>query len=279
MVHNYHNSHRSPRTFYKLGRNGQLVPVTAPGALGLMGYELEVGTSRSRHTREWLSDMVDDIMGDGRLATCESDGSLGSVEGFEIISQPATLAAHLSEAFKLDELLTKLDSEGATSHNTSCCGLHVHYNRGALGQSEQARDMACAKLLVLMDKFEEQLKTLARRDYTRNGYCAKFSGFNATGENSTSKLLTKFKPCKESGDRYHSLNLTNPGTIEFRIFRGTLKPLALKATLELCDTMVQFCKTRTTPQVQACTWDELLDTCTYPELRAYWTERQGKAVA
>ena len=273
MVHDYHDSHYTERIYHTLGSNGKLKTKSEPGSLGLMGYELEVGTDCSRHSRRWLSDRVDEIMGD--LATCEEDGSLGSVNGFEIITQPATLAAHLSPEFHLDELLAKLDSEGAMSHDTSCCGLHVHYNRGALGHTEQARDMVCAKLLVLMDRFENELKLIARRDYTQNGYCLKFRNFSATGENSTQKLLEKYQPCKDSRDRYHALNLTNRNTIEFRIFRGTLKPLALKATLELVDTMVNYCKTHTTPQIQTCTWLDIISACKYPELAQYWCERSG----
>ncbi len=273
MVHDYHDSHSRCRIYNKLDRNGKLKAMAEPGSYGLMGIELEVGTDMSSHSRNWLSNQVDRIMGD--LATCEEDGSLGSVNGFEIITEPATLSAMMSPEFHLDELLTKLSSEGATSHDTSCCGLHVHYNRAALGQNERAQDMVCAKLLVLMDKFEQELKLIARRDYTRNGYCLKYGCFDGIGENSTEKLLEKFDPCKRSRDRYHSLNLTNRATIEFRIFRGTLKPLAVKATIQLVDSMVNYCKTHTTPQIQSCNWLEIVNSSKYPELAQYWLERSG----
>ena len=133
--------------------------------------------------------------------------------------------------------------------------------------------MVCAKILVLMDKFTPELIKFARRDWTQNHYCRKFENFNATGENSTKKLMGKFKPCKENGDRYHALNMTNRATVEFRIFKGTLSPLALRATVQLCDTMVQFCKTHTTPEIQTCTWAELIDACKLPELKEYCLAR------
>ena len=268
-INSYHTSHRSSRTFYTMKRGAStptLKTVADPGARAFVGVELEI---EAGHADRWtLSDKVDAIM--GGLATCETDGSLN--DGFEIITQPATVAAYV-KGFKLDELTAMLDAEGAKSHDTSTCGLHVHYSRAALGASEQARDMVCAKILVLMDKFTDQLVKFARRDWTISRWAPKYAGFNAEGEQSTKKLLGKYKPCKDSGDRYHALNLTNTATIEFRIFRGTLNPLALRATVELVEALVEYCKTHTTPEVQAATWADLIATSTYPELAKYCTDR------
>ena len=264
-IHNYHHSHRTARTYYKLSRNGALKTMSNPGATLLVGVEDEVECSGNA---ERLSDRVDALM--GNLATCEHDGSLWS--GFEVITQPATVDA-FCDAFKLDELCELLDSNGAQSHNTETCGLHVHVSRAALGHTEQARDMVGAKLLVLMDKFTDQLVKFARRDWTQSRWAPKYSCFNAEGEQSTKRLLSKYKPCKDSGDRYHALNLTNEATIEFRIFRGTLNPLALKATVQLCEVLVRYCMGHTTPQVQACTWSELIATARRPELAEYCGKR------
>jgi hypothetical protein len=37
--------------------------------------------------------------------------------------------------------------------------------------------------------------------------------------------------------------------------------------------MVAFCKTHTTPQVQTCTWSDLIATCDRPELAEYCDKR------
>ena len=264
-IHSYHTSHRTERTFYKQ-KNGQLKTVTNPGSGLFVGVELEVESPRE--DPDMISDFVDELM--GNTATCEHDGSL--TEGFEIITEPATPIAYCDN-FKLEELCRLLDSNGCKSHDTRTCGLHVHVSRAALGASEQARDMVCAKLLVLMDKFTDELTKFARRDWVNGRWAPKYRNFNADGEQSTKKLLEKYKPCKDSGDRYKALNLTNEATIEFRIFKGTLNPLALKATVLLCSMMVLFCKTHTTPQVQACTWEDLIATCVRPELREYCGKR------
>ncbi len=268
MIHSYHNSHATARTFYSLKRGtpGTLKVVADPGARAFVGVELEIEAGSA--DRRELSDKVDALM--GNLATCEGDGSLRN--GFEIITQPATVPAFLN-GFKIDDLTDMLNAEGAESHDTSTCGLHVHYSRAALGHSDETRDMVCAKILVLMDKFENQLTCIARRNWTDNSYTHKYYGFNGSGENSTKKLLAKFAPCKSSDDRYHALNLTNTGTIEFRIFRGTLNATAIRAAVELCETLVKYSQTHTTPEVQGCTWSEFLSTCQHPDLAKYCTER------
>jgi len=52
------------------------------------------------------------------------------------------------------------------------------------------------------------------------------------------KTLKDVRYCK---DRYEALNLINRGTVEFRIFRGTLKRAVFFKCLEFCDALIQFC--------------------------------------
>ncbi len=269
-IENYHSSHRRETVFRALKR-GASVPtlktISDPGNCAFYGVENETDTSAARRDRTTCANFARDIL--GNLATCESDCS---VSGFEIITQPATLEA-FCKGYPIDDLCEAMQALGVKSHDGHNCGLHVHVSRAALGMTPEAIDMVCAKILVLMDKFTPELVAFARRDWTTLHYCKKYTNFNGSGENSTKKLLGKFKPCKESGDRYHALNLTNPATVEFRIFKGTLNPLALRATVQLCDALVQFCKTHTTPEVQSATWTELVDTCKLPELKEYCRTR------
>jgi len=47
---------------------------------------------------------------------------------------------------------------------------------------------------------------------------------------------------RQMQDRYEALNLANKATVEFRIFRGTLKRESLFKSLEFCDALIHFCK-------------------------------------
>ena len=68
-------------------------------------------------------------------------------------------------------------------------------------------------------------------------------------------------------DRYHAINLTNRKTIEFRMFRGTLKSETFFATLQLVDTIVRYVKDHTNNDIQSLQFTDLLIT---DESKSYW---------
>lgn len=48
---------------------------------------------------------------------------------------------------------------GYTSHQAGTCGLHVHVNRNAFGETEAQQDAAIARILYFFEKnWEELLK-------------------------------------------------------------------------------------------------------------------------
>ena len=156
----------------------------------------------------------------GEFCYFERDGSIG--EGFEIVTQPAGLDVHRSKwALFLQNNELK---RGLRSHEGGACGLHVHVGREFVTQSQIYRIQS-----FLNDVRNEALiRSIARR--YENGYCkfkptmAKFTAHN-----------------KQTGDRYEALNVTNPDTIEFRIFRGSLRYESVIAALEFCNALLTFC--------------------------------------
>lgn len=58
--------------------------------------------------------------------------------------------------------------------------------------------------------------------------------------------------------RYQAINLTPDHTIEVRIFRGTLKPATLLASIEFVDWAIGLVKRMTNTQLQALTWEQAL---------------------
>jgi len=49
------------------------------------------------------------------------------------------------------------------------------------------------------------------------------------------------RPGHQHEDRHEAINLMNPHTIEFRIFKGTLKRQSFFKALEFCDALIHFC--------------------------------------
>jgi len=152
----------------------------------------------------------------------KEDGSLRC--GFEICSQPATVVEHKRIWKPLFDKLPK----NLHSFNTPNCGLHIHCSKKPLSL------LTIAKIVVFVNDENNQsfVETIAGRKsntyscYQKKDY-ATVRRIGALGR----------------GDRYEAVNLVNKDTIEFRIFKGTLKRESFFKALEFCDAMIRFCAT------------------------------------
>lgn len=138
----------------------------------------------------------------------EHDGSLD--DGYENITQPATLLYHYNLKDTYQEVFKYLSSKGYRSHDTSTCGLHVHFNRNFFEENE---DLYITRLLYLTEKFWDNLVKFSRRKLDKLQRWA--DKYDSTPE----KVLEDMKGYRL--DRYKAVNLTNDDTIEFRLFRAS----------------------------------------------------------
>lgn len=74
--------------------------------------------------------------------------------------------------------------------------------------------------------------------------------------------------------RYTCVNLTNPDTVEFRIFRGTLKTNTIFAALQLVDRVCDAACFLSDEELKSLSWTSFAAGCTQPELVAYLKERR-----
>ena len=91
------------------------------------------------------------------------------------------------------------------------------------------------------------------------------------------RTISSDKAKKGSIGRYAAVNLCNAHTIEFRMFRGTLKYNTLIATLELVDKICELATNLTDTELKSVSWSDFvgsLDDSTEPELITYLKERQ-----
>ena len=111
------------------------------------------------------------------------------------------------------------------------------------------------------------LKFSRRSEYSMNRWAARY-GFEKTGR----EILDKAK--KSNNGRYAAVNLMNWATIEFRLFRGTLKHNTLIAALELVNAICDVALVHTDDAIANMSWSEFVDTLTEPELIQYLKERK-----
>lgn len=100
-----------------------------------------------------------------------------------------------------------------------------------------------------------------------NRWAARY-GIEKTGK----EILNKAK--KGNVGRYAAVNLCNYSTIEFRLFRGTLKVNTLYATLQLVNRICDAAISMSEEEIARQSWRDFVMTVTEPELLRYLKERQ-----
>ena len=163
----------------------------------------------------------------GSLAYIKHDGSLD--EGLELVTHPMSLDFQL-QRMPWAELCRKAVSLGYRSHRPGTCGLHIHVSRRAFGETEARQDGVIARILYFFEKHWEELLKFSRRTQRQLDRWAARYGYQEQPMD-----ILDFAKKGRHGGRYTCINLQNPTTVEFRMFRGTLNCNTVLATLELVD--------------------------------------------
>lgn len=180
---------------------------------------------------------------------CKHDSSLSPEAGFEIISYPATLDFHLHQMNWETICRAAKVLYGYRSHNTRTCGLHVHVGLENVGRTTDA------KIVALTDAIFPFMETIARRG--ANYYAQKVDA----GICSTDSPHDAIAKARELGGRDHHLAVSTCGkahTVEFRLFKGTLNPDTIKATLVFVDCVVRYADTHTMQECVSANYKDVI---------------------
>lgn len=228
------------------------------------GIELEIDDGGENN--ENAAELLDIANGKERRIYAKHDGSLS--EGMELVSHPCTLDYHKNNMPWAD-IMSRAVAMGYHSHQTTTCGLHIHVNRNSFGATEAEQDACISRILFFMEKFWEELLRFSRRSRRMLERWAARYGMK---ENPKDILKHAKSSC---GSRYTCVNLTNHDTIEFRIFRGTLKYNTLLATLELVNRVCDSALLLDDIDFQNMSWSSFVAGCQdLPELVQYLKERR-----
>lgn len=183
----------------------------------------------------------------------------------EFDTMPCSLEFHKNK-MNYREMFEYLDKEGYKGHDCETAGLHIHANRSYLGKSRISQELVISKILYILEKFNDEICVIARRD---NEY-SEFVG-SKKEENSIVELYGKYK---DHGKRA-ALNLQHKDTIEFRMFKSTLKYETFILTLEFVKDIIDFAKSASIEEIELVKWANLMKLFS-PALRNYYTERYNK---
>ncbi len=187
-----------------------------------MGVELEI--DKGGECGENAEQILDVANPKGERIYCKHDGSIG--DGFEMVSHPMTLEYHLKQ-MNWKEVFNKAIELGYRSHQTSTCGLHIHVSREALGDTYMAQEATIARIIHFVELHWNELLKFSRRTEENINRWANRYGIAENTEETYKKAKSRHL------GRYVAVNLENNNTIEFRMFRGTLRYETFVATLDL----------------------------------------------
>ena len=185
----------------------------------------------------------------------------------EFDTMPCSLEFHKNK-MNYREMFEYLDKEGYKGHDCETAGLHIHANRSYLGKSRISQELVISKILYILEKFNDEICVIARRD---NDY-SEFAG-EKQNEDSIVELYGKYK---DKGKRA-ALNLQHKDTIEFRMFKSTLKYETFILTLEFVKDIIDYAKSVDIEEIELAKWSDLMG-CFSPELRRYYEFRYEKKI-
>ena len=181
---------------------------------------------------------------------CKHDGSLQ--DGFEIVTHPMTLEYHMA-IMPWKDITDKARKLGYTSHQAETCGLHIHVNRSSFGETVEDQDAAIGRVLYFVERNLNELLIFSRRTQEQLESWARRYGY----KDQPKEMLEHAK--KGYAGRYTCVNLTNYSTIEFRIFRGTLKLNTIYATLQLVNHICEVAVSMSDEEVRHLSWSRFVD--------------------
>lgn len=197
------------------------------------------------------------------------DGSLD--DGVELVSMPASYDYHLKE-LPWKTVLEKAREFKYVSHACGTCGLHIHVSRLAFGETEEQQEPCIARILYFFEKHWEEMLRFSRRTPRQLERWAARYGY----KEQPMEILEHAKKGGHGG-RYSCVNLQNRDTIEFRMFRGTLKFNTFIATLQMTSRICDVALNLSDDELKCLSWSTFVSGITEletPELVRYLKERR-----
>lgn len=190
------------------------------------GIELEVEWSVVPYERR---DRVLEAIGEREfVAAIKNDGSLR--DGFEIVTHPGTALYWEEQKDEWKELLKILAGAGCRSHTPGTCGLHVHVGRKR--SSQPMSPLGLYRFMRLVYGYPTFSLAISRRAEQQLSQWAALENPEIMARKASQKL--------NQSSRYVAVNLSDKGTAELRLYRGTLKASSFFAALEHAFALAEF---------------------------------------
>lgn len=211
-----------------------------------MGVELEVGVmTKDVNSKAVNPDIIHTLVDGldtsflyGKWDSSITEGNTVYL-GVEIVSHPATLAYHREHFSDWKYQVLDLRHEGLRSSATQTCGMHIHVNKSALNTRQLFR------ILKLVYNNSEFFYSIANRPIAQRYYCELDHSIQAEENELYKDQAIRSKIRLWARQSREAVNISGYHTVEFRLFRGTLSPLAFMKNLECVQAVCDFTKRKT----------------------------------
>lgn len=215
MESNFRQSNIAGRVFSYSENVLSRLNVGAPRGKRSFGIELEYAFSNRHQFDEIALKMYQALP--NRYAILKEDSSINrdGFRGAELVTKPETIDYHL-ESFK-----SFFDNTQGLLVTGDWVGMHVHVSKKGLSK------LTIGKVLQFLNAQTNRTCIIQVADRHNERYAA----YNTK----------KITDVNRTFARYEALNLNNPYTIEFRIFKVPATYAEFAARLQFCDAVVEFC--------------------------------------
>jgi hypothetical protein len=231
-----------------------------------MGLEVELDIGGFSHSN--AKRLLDIANRNNELLYIKSDSSLEN--GFELVSHPCSLDFHMS-AFPWKELFGEAIRMGYRGHSCSTAGIHIHLSCLALGSTTTTQEIVIGRIIFFFSKHWDEILIFSRRTQTQIDRWSRKYNFKDSPRDT-------LEDAKESSNgRYNCINILNPDTVEFRVFRSSLRLNTLLAALQFVDAICDAAISLTDDEMQNLSWQQFvkdLDPSRRKELIEYLKIRQ-----
>lgn len=174
--------------------------------------------------------ILDESPLDDSLWYAKHDGSIGSQEcaGYELVSHPFSWD-YLQE--NQESMITipfrYLRSRGFRSHNSGRCGIHIHVSKYSVSRMQVWRS------LLFFRSHEDFILQVSQREQQQ------LDCYSRIEKNKRNMMYMAKNRCA-SDSRYTAINLCPSATVEFRIFRGNIRPERILKNIEFIHSLLAF---------------------------------------
>lgn len=196
-----------------------------------MGFELETEIHGNLREASEYAYRLQDM----ELGMLKQDSSIGrnGTDGFEIVTQPCTLAYYQDKSSELWDTIDNLRKNyTARAWDTTTCGLHIHISRAGFSSGAHTHRF----ISFIYHNADTMIKFAGRKtDYARFNDVWAFDDFDRPYFTLKHKLDRNYR-----SERMSAVNTNNRDTLELRFFRGTMRPSGVLSALELTHAIAEY---------------------------------------